>query len=61
MKPTLQNIHRRKFFEKFAVGAIVAGFVNLSPLRFFVKKNEPTGMEKNITVTINPMAVKRSK
>ena len=56
------NPARRNFFTKFGLGALSAGVVSMVPLKIFgaVKKND-TKSGQQISITIDPMAVKRTK
>ncbi|MFA6540723.1 MAG: hypothetical protein WCT99_03905 [Bacteroidota bacterium] len=57
MKTKKTNSERRKFFSRLGTGAVGAGLVSLLPsiLLPSAKKNEA----KSVSVSINPMAVKR--
>jgi len=58
------NPERRKFFGKFGIGAVASTFMveGLSPFKLFASsRNSKKKTEQQISVTINPMAVKRSR
>jgi hypothetical protein len=60
MKSTT-NSARRSFFAKFGLGALSAGVMSMIPAAVFAKskKNKPASGTQ-ISITIDPMAVKRT-
>jgi hypothetical protein len=56
------NPARRTFFTKFGLGALSAGVMSMVPLKIFgaPKKNDKKSGQQ-ISITIDPMAVKRTK
>jgi len=56
------NSERRNFFKKAGISAVGAALLSAVPLNLFAKANT-AATEKNtaVTITINPMAVKREK
>ncbi len=61
MKSTT-NPARRNFFAKFGLGALSAGVMNMVPLKMFgAPKKSDTQSGQQISITIDPMAVKRTK
>ena len=62
MKKMEINSERRKFFKKAGASAIGAALLSAVPFGLFAKKQqEVKNPEQNISITINPMAVKREK
>lgn len=64
------NSQRRKLFAKFGIGAISAGILGAVPFKLFASSNvDKKNSEKSdrqqsggsVSITINPMAVKREK
>jgi hypothetical protein len=56
------NPERRKFFGKFGVGALSASIASTFPFKLFASTNSSKKKtEQQISVTINPMAVKRTR
>lgn len=55
------NPARRTFFTKFGLGALSAGVMSMIPVPLFAgrKKSNPESGTK-ISITIDPMAVKRT-
>jgi hypothetical protein len=61
MKTPKTNSTRRNFFKKAGVAAVGAGLFSAIPVKLFSRTKEETHPEQNISITINPMAVKREK
>lgn len=62
MKKENINSERRSFFKKAGIGAVGAALTSALPLSLFAKeqvKNPDTN--NSISITIDPMAVKREK
>jgi hypothetical protein len=61
MNPKI-NSERRKFFTKFGIGTLSAGIVSALPFKLFASsKQEKKNSDHSVTISINPMAVKRTK
>ncbi|MEW5799587.1 MAG: hypothetical protein AB1728_11340 [Bacteroidota bacterium] len=53
---------RRKFFTKFGIGTLSVGILNIVPFKLFASpKQEKKNSEQSVSISINPMAVKRTK
>ncbi len=55
---------RRKFFAKFGIGTVVSTFMveSLGAFKLFASsKQEKKNSEQSVSISINPMAVKRTK
>jgi hypothetical protein len=61
MKTAKTNSERRNFFKKAGVAAVGAGLLSALPVKLFSKPKEERQPEQTISITINPMAVKREK
>ena len=56
------NSERRKFFTKFGIGTLSAAIVSAVPFKLFAaSKQEKKNSEQSVSISINPMAVKRTK
>ncbi|MFA6439200.1 MAG: hypothetical protein WCX28_07825 [Bacteriovoracaceae bacterium] len=55
------NSTRRSFFRKAGAAAIGAGLLSAIPVKLVSRTKEEKHPEQNISITINPMAVKREK
>ena len=52
----------RNFFTKFGLGALSAGVMNMVPMKIFgAPKKSDTQSGQQISISIDPMAVKRTK
>ena len=59
---TKVNSARRIFMEKLGIGALSAGILGSIPFKLFAMTNSAKGKSKQkISISINPMAVKRTR
>jgi hypothetical protein len=64
MKKFEINSERRKFFKKAGLSAISAGMLSVLPSKLLAhtqNKSKHPHSKENISININPMAVKREK
>ena len=59
MKTPKINSERRNFFKKAGVTAIGAGLLSAIPVKLFSQTNKEKQSDQKISISINPMAVKR--
>lgn len=59
MKTPKTNSERRNFFKKAGVAAVGAGLLSAIPVKIFSQTKEEKKAEQKISISINPMAVKR--
>jgi len=61
MKKTTIDTGRRRLFARFGLGALSAGLLSVIPFRSTAAKAKRTGSTTTtVSITIDPMAVKRT-
>ncbi|MBI2429438.1 MAG: hypothetical protein HYV29_11710 [Ignavibacteriales bacterium] len=64
MKSSIVNSERRKFITKIGIGSVVSTFMveGFGAFKLFTgSKQTKKNSEQSVSITINPMAVKRTK
>lgn len=59
MKTPKTNSDRRNFFKKAGAAAVGAGLLSTIPVKLFSQSGKEKKAEQKISISINPMAVKR--